>query len=1291
MRLHYLQGNTALTDYRNAQLCQTLQGFLPKLKGLVVSYDYVVELQKPLTGLENEALLRLLSLEKIADFTPRHNDLTLWVTPRIGTISPWSSKATDIARICELSNITRLERVMRFVFTGVASTDIAAVKPLLYKKIHDPLTQSVISDAEALKKLFQHGEPKPVNFIPLMEDGLQALLTANTQLGLSLSERELDYLLKAYRQLERDPTDAELMMFAQVNSEHCRHKIFNARWIIDQQEKENSLFQMIRHTYKTSPEKIMVAYKDNAAVMQGVSVDRLIIDPVTHHYQSVQEETPFVLKVETHNHPTAISPFSGAATGSGGEIRDEAATGCGAQARAGVCGFSVSHLRLPDLPQPWELDCMQPPHVASACEIMLQGPIGAASFNNEFGRPNISGFFRSFEMVLPSQYGNIHRGYAKPIMIAGGIGHIRPSHVEKKALFSGVSVIVLGGEAMSIGLGGGSASSRAQSEGQESLDFASVQRANPEMQRRAQEVINACCALGDDNPILSIHDVGAGGLSNALPELVHANGLGSRFDLRAIPNAEPQMSPLEIWCNEAQERYVLAIKPHAVDFFTQLAKRERCPFAVVGEASQARDLVIEDPIFNNYPVNLPMAVLFDDMPTMEREDQHAAPSHTPFDTTQIELSDAIKRVLQHPCVANKSFLITIGDRNVGGMTARDQMVGPWQVPVANCGVTVNGFNAIDGQAIAMGERAPIALLHHAASARIALGEAITNIASAYIEDVSDMTLSANWMAAADYPGEGAGLFDAVQTLAMEVCPALKIAIPVGKDSLSMRVAWQEKEKEQTVTAPLSLVITAAANVLDVRKTLTPELRTDCGETCLLLIDLGKGANLLGASVLTQTYNQLGDRPPDLDDPLLLRNFFNAIQTLNRQNLLLAYHDRSDGGLLVTVCEMLFASHVGANVNLEGLGEDPIAALFAEELGAVIQIKAADISLVMSILSEHKLQNYTHKIGELNQQDTLVLTYKDQVFYHASRVMLQRWWTETSYQMQALRDYPDSAKQEFNRLLDKDDVGLNAKVHFDFNAPAINRGVKPKIAILREQGVNGHVEMAAAFDRAGFLAVDMHMSDILSGKQKLADFKGLAACGGFSYGDVLGAGRGWAQSILMHTKTRDEFAAFFARTDTFAVGMCNGCQMLSTLKTMIPGAEHWPVFLPNQSEQFEARLLLVKIANSPSVVLRDMQDSVIPVVVSHAEGRAQFSDNVDQSLIAMRYVDSHHEVTEQYPANPNGSALAAAALTSRDGRVTIMMPHPERVFRTLQLSWHPRDWKENSPWMKLFYNAYAFVT
>ncbi len=1291
----YLQGANAFTPYRLGQILDRQKAVTSEIISLEVFCGYFVETHGELNQSQLTQLTTLLPDAMVTQLPEATQDFQCWVVPRVGTISPWSTKATDIAKICELEPVDRIERGYCYQIKGVPTEDQALVAAAL----HDPLTESVFYSNSDLDKLFLHHQPKPLVMIPFLEEGHKALMNANESLGLALSESDIEYLSNCYQKLKRDPTDVELMMFAQVNSEHCRHKIFNSEWNIDEVKKSQSLFDMIRNTYHQSPDKILSAYKDNAAVVEGQEVSRLFINPENQAYEYCLEDTPIVLKVETHNHPTAISPYAGAATGSGGEIRDEAATGRGAVSKAGLCGFSVSDLRIPNLIQPWETCIGKPSSIQSALDIMLEAPIGAASFNNEFGRPNICGYFRTCQVILVSKYGEICRGYHKPIMIAGGIGQIRAMDVAKETLYPQAPIIVLGGPAMAIGLGGGSASSQSNTENQQELDFASVQRSNPEMQRRAQEVINACTAMGENNPILSIHDVGAGGLSNAVPELVHDSGLGGTFQLRDIPNAQASMSPLEIWCNEAQERYVLSIRPESLVKFREIAQRERCPFAIIGEATSDKNLELKDSHFENNAVDLPMSVLFEDMPKMERVDVHTAPSDVIFDTSKIDLEDAVRRVLQFPCVASKSFLITIGDRSVGGLVARDQMVGPWQIPVADCGVTSSSFKGFSGEAIAMGERPPIALLHHAASARMAVGEAITNIAAALIDDISDLALSANWMAAADYPGEGAGLYDAVQTIAMELCPSLHIAIPVGKDSLSMRTIWEQSGQTKSVTAPLSLIITAAAKVTDVRRTLTPELQSKVGPTKLILIDLSKGANLLGASVLTQVYNTLGRRPPDVDDPRLLHHFFKAIQSMNRHNLLLAYHDRSDGGLLATLCEMMFAGKTGVSINLDEVGCDPVASLFAEELGGVIQVKSDDMDTALNILEGHGLEKCSHVIGELNEQDLLEISYEEEILYKNKRIELQKLWSETSYQMQALRDYKPCADMEFNQIQEKNDPGLNVKLNFEikpFVDSRIEVSDRPKVAILREQGVNGHVEMAAAFLHAGFLPVDVHMSDLIAGRLDLSSFKGLAACGGFSYGDVLGAGRGWAQSILMHTDVCNTFRDFFTRPDTFTVGMCNGCQMLSNLRDIIPGSAHWPSFKPNQSEQFEARLSLVEIKESASIVFRGMAGSILPVVVSNAEGRAIFNACHDlemaqkKNLIALQYVDNHHQITEQYPANPNGSPAGITALCSTDGRVTIMMPHPERIFRSSQLSWHPKDWGDDSPWAQMFYNARRWV-
>ncbi len=1287
----FLQGSLTYTPFRLNQILHRLQTQFPNVTALKSHYVYFVDTAQKLSEKELQQLQALLPQSQFAELTQSPEKNVCWVIPRIGTISPWSSKATEIAHICDLTAISRIERGIYYEIESNEKLTGGMIRDL-WAELHDPMTQTIIQDIEALNQLFQSHEAQTFTTIDIEKQGIQALIDANEKLGMSLTEGEINYLFEAFQRLGRNPSDAELMMFAQVNSEHCRHKIFNAQWTIDGIVHEKSLFDMIRNTYEQNPRQVLVAYKDNAAVIKAHDVSRFFIDPNTHAYQAKMEPAPIVLKVETHNHPTAISPFPGAATGSGGEIRDEAATGRGAQPKAGLTGFSVSHLHIPDFPQPWETCVGKPKHMASALDIMLEGPIGGAAFNNEFGRPNICGYFRTFEMMVLSDYGDICRGYHKPIMIAGGIGSIREMNVEKKSLPASALLIVVGGPAMAIGLGGGSASSRSTGENSELLDFASVQRANPEIERRAQELINVCCAMGDENPILSIHDVGAGGLSNALPEIVAACERGADLQLRDIPNAEPGMTPLEIWCNEAQERFVLAINPKSLSLFEKIAKRERCPFAVVGKATKSEKLQVNDNEFNNDPINIPMALLFDDTARMHREDKHANPAHVLLDTKKIDIKDAVKRVLQYPCVADKSFLITIGDRSVGGLVARDQMVGPWQVPVSDVAVTSASFDSDRGEALAMGERTPIALIHHAASARMAVGEAITNIAAAAIDDMSQIALSANWMAAADYPGEGAGLYDAVQTVGMELCPALGISIPVGKDSLSMRTKWQDKGQTKSVTAPLSLIITATAPVNNVRATLTPELQTNTGETLLLLIDLGKGANCLAGSVLAQTYNVLGDRPPDVDDPVALKQFFKAIQSLNRNQLLLAYHDRSDGGLFATLCEMAFAGHAGLEIGLKFLGQDPIASLFSEELGAVIQVQNKNLQLVLDILQGHDLDAHTHVIGSVNRSDSIVIHFNEREFYREKRVILHRLWSETSFKLQSLRDNSDCAKSQYDQLLEDDNPGLNAHLTFDVEeniaAPYINRRVKPKVAILREQGVNGHVEMAAAFHHAGFESVDVHMSDLLNERVNLQDFKGLVGCGGFSYGDVLGAGRGWAQSILMHPNIRDEFHHFFERNDSFALGVCNGCQMFSYLKELIPGAEHWPSFHRNESEQFEARLSLVKVMPSPSIFFKDMAGSVLPITVAHGEGRVVFEKQ--EALVALQYVDHHHQSTNIYPMNPNGSPDGVTGFTTSDGRVTILMPHPERVFRAVQFSWCPDEWNDESPWMRFFRNARAWV-
>jgi phosphoribosylformylglycinamidine synthase len=1121
---------------------------------------------------------------------------------------------------------------------------------------------------------------------------------------LALAPDELDYLLESFRELGRDPTDVELVMFAQANSEHCRHKIFRAEWLLDGSPQEHTLFGMIQNTHAAHPDGVLSAYRDNAAVMAGPAGQRFFVHPVSHVYGRVSEPIHVQMKVETHNHPTAISPHPGAATGSGGEIRDEAATGRGAKPKAGVTGFAVSHLRIPGHEQAWESDAYgKPERIVSALEIMLEGPIGGAAFNNEFGRPNLAGYFRTFEQRVPALGGGEEvRGYHKPIMLAGGLGSIRPVHVSKSRLGAGAKVVVLGGPAMLIGLGGGAASSMAQGASSAELDFASVQRDNAEIQRRCQEVIDACNALGEASPILSIHDVGAGGLSNALPELVHDSRRGARFELAAIPNAEPGLSPMQIWCNEAQERYVLGVEETRLEQFRAIAERERCPFAVVGSVTAEERLVLTDGRTGTTAIDLPLGVLFGQPPRMTRHARRLERVLRSFDTTRLDLYQAAERVLRLPTVADKTFLITIGDRTVTGLVSRDQMVGPWQVPVADAALTLSDYDGYAGEAMALGERTPVALIDAARAARLAVGEAVTNLASAPVERLSDIKLSANWMAAAGNPGEDAALFDAVRAVGLGLCPALGLAIPVGKDSLSMRTVWQDGGETRAVIAPLSLVITAFAPVGDVRRALTPELRRDQGPTDLWLVDLGRGQNRLGGSALAQVYSELGDTAPDLDDPALLAAFFAALGELNRAGLVLAYHDRSDGGLFVTLCEMAFAGSTGLRVRLDEVGTDPVAALFAEELGAVLQIRQADRERALALFERHGLGPLGHLIGQPTGDDRIGFTRGEVELLAGTRSHFRRLWSETTYAMQALRDNPACAAEAYELAVDATDRGLCPEVGFDpaETTPLIARfgtvTERPRVAILREQGVNGQVEMAAAFDRAGFASVDVHMTDLLGAEVSLDEFRGLVAPGGFSYGDVLGAGRGWALSILLHARGREALEKFFARPDTFTLGVCNGCQMLSALKELIPGGQHLPRFVRNTSEQFEARLSLVEIEPSVSILLGGMAGSRLPVAVAHGEGRAVFDREQDlehlsaSGGVALKFVDHQGRPTEHYPENPNGSPGGLTGVTTPDGRVTLMMPHPERVFRLVQHSWRPPEWQEPAPWLRLFANARAWV-
>jgi len=1317
-----LRGTAALSSFRLDKLMAAARLRVPEIQQMVAEFVHFVDVERTLMADEQALLCTLFGCDLQREEQQPNGELLL-VVPRLGTLSPWSSKATDIVHNCGLPAVQRVERGIAYyadVTGGMAGGLTAVQHAALTGLIHDRMTETVLTSFDDADALFRQAEPAPLLRVDVLKGGRNALREANQQLGLALSDDEIDYLLESFTALGRNPTDVELMMFAQANSEHCRHKIFNAGWAIDGQPQPHSLFAMIRNTAQHHPAGLLSAYKDNSSVIEGHPVVRFFPDAASQCYVHVLEDAHILMKVETHNHPTAISPFAGAATGSGGEIRDEGATGRGSKPKAGLGGFSVSNLRLPGAIQPWELNQGElnhgkPTRIASALDIMIEGPLGAAAFNNEFGRPNLCGYFRTYEERVPGADGMELRGYHKPIMIAGGVGSIRPGHVAKGVIPVGAQLVVLGGPAMLIGLGGSAASSVASGASAEALDFASVQRGNPEMERRCQEVIDRCWQLGDANPIVSIHDVGAGGLSNALPELVHDSGRGARIELRAIPNDDPGMSPMQIWSNESQERYVLAVNADQLDLFQAICERERCPYAVVGEATGSDNtpahthidkgkgprLEVGDAHLNNTPVDMPMALLLGKPPKMFR-DAHHRPFHKPaFDTRGIDLHDAAQRVLRLPAVADKTFLITIGDRSVTGLVTRDQMVGPWQVPVADVAVTASDYQGYLGEAMAMGERAPIALINPAASGRMAIGEALTNIAAACIADIREIKLSANWMAAAGHPGEDAALFDTVKAVGMELCPALGIAIPVGKDSLSMKTVWRDEQGEQQcMTAPLSLIITAFARVTDCRKTLTPQLRTDQGDTDLILIDLGKGRNRLGGSALAQVYKQVGDHAPDLDDAQTFKAFFATIQALNQDGLLLAYHDRSDGGLFVTVCEMAFAAHVGVTCALDDLGDDLTAALFNEELGAVVQVRHRDTDSVLALLRGAGLGKHSHVIGGLNGTDRIVFTHDRRDVLAAPRVEFQRAWSETTWRMQTLRDNPTCAQQEYDRILDVSDPGLNAVLSFDLAAniaaPYINTGVRPRVAILREQGVNGQVEMAAAFDRAGFDSIDVHMSDIIGGATHLADFQGIAACGGFSYGDVLGAGAGWAKSILHHSRARDEFAAFFARPDSFGLGVCNGCQMMSHLRDMIPGAEYWPRFMRNASEQFEARLALVEIPRSPSLFFQGMAGSRLPITVAHGEGRAEFRDAtqpgkiLDSNLVVMRYVDNHGQPSEAYPANPNGSPLGITGLTTPDGRFTIMMPHPERVFRTIQHSWHPGEWGEDGSWLRLFRNARAWV-
>jgi phosphoribosylformylglycinamidine synthase len=1288
-----LAGQPALSTFRLNKLTRALQRQDDRVSKLEARFVYFVSLSTSPGEEQRDRLLALLLSGEPAGKIAKTAQ-SIFVVPRPGTISPWSSKATDIAKACDLDCVARIERGISYAisFEGSAEqADAFNLAPLLF----DRMTEAVLGSGDEAELLFESHEPAPLGIIELGEDGRAALQGANVELGLALSDDEIGYLLGKYEGLKRDPTDAELMMFAQANSEHCRHKIFNASWVIDGDAKKEQLFGMIRSTTEANPEGVLSAYSDNAAVMAGPTGARLMPSPASREFSYCDEPIHILIKVETHNHPTAISPFPGAATGSGGEIRDEGATGLGAKPKAGLSGFTVSHLRIPNYSQPWEIDFPHPDRMATPLEIMIDGPIGGAAFNNEFGRPNLCGYFRTFEAAIPGLPANEIRGYHKPIMIAGGMGNVREEHANKIDVPAGAKIVVLGGPAMLIGLGGGAASSLASGTSSEDLDFASVQRGNPEIERRAQEVIDRCWAMGKESPILLIHDVGAGGLSNAVPEAVDHSKHGAEIELRDVDNAERGMSPMGIWCNEAQERYVLIISPERIKEFESFCLRERCPASVIGTLTEGEQLLVTDREFDNRIVDMPMSMLLGNPPRMTRDVERIAQVVSELDLSDISLEDAALRVLRFPAVADKSFLIHIGDRTVGGLSARDQLVGPWQVPVSDVAITSSGFESVTGEAMAMGERTPLATLNAPASGRMAVAEAITNIAAAPIDDIRNVRLSANWMAAAGHPGEDANLFDTVKAVGDELCREIGVAIPVGKDSLSMRARWQDGDDEYQVVAPVSLIVSSFAPVSDVREHLTPQLKRMDEPSYLLLFDLGEGRNRLGGSCLAQAFTRSGGETPDIDDAKSLANLFAAIQELNSRGMLLAYHDRSDGGLFATAAEMIFASRMGISLALTGTRSEMLAQLFSEEAGALVQVAKSKLPQVQMILDRNGVR--ANAIGRVEESPVLTVRSGDDVVLRLDRQTMQREWSEMSYRIQALRDNPATAKEEFDRINDEKDPGLNVRLSFD---PSDDIGrpyrgaARPKVAILREQGVNSQYEMAAVFIRAGFSAVDVHMSDLLSGADDLANYQGLVACGGFSFGDVLGAGGGWAKSVLYHSRTRDQFAEFFARGDSFALGICNGCQMMSHLRELIPGAEHWPKFLRNSSEQFEARLSLVEVVESPSLFLQGMAGSRMPIATSHGEGRVVFDDDSDRYsssyTIAARYIDNFGNVAEKYPANPNGSLDGICGLSNDDGRVTIMMPHPERVAMSVQNSWHPPEWGADGPWMRMFRNARVAV-
>ena len=1293
------EGPASHSPFKLESLLRRLLSIDQNITGLGARFIHFIDSKNDL-GEEQDRIL-----DSILEYGPNwpfgaDEGFKIFTLPRFGTTSPWSSKATDIAKVCGLSSIERIERGV--VFSLALTNKDKRPKKEAIDLLYDRMTEVAITDLKQAKEIFSSLEPQPFSEVDILSDGKSALETANLQLGLALNDDEIEYLLEQFTKLNRNPTDAELMMFAQANSEHCRHKVFNADWIIDGIEKERSLFQMIKHTHEASSRNVLSAYKDNAAVIAGHKADWFLPNLDDQKYRRFNDEIHTMMKVETHNHPTAISPYPGAATGSGGEIRDEAATGRGAMPKAGLTGFSVSHLFIPDDVQSWENTIGKPDHIASALDIMLDGPIGGAAYNNEFGRPNILGYFRTFEEHNKEEV-NTSWGFHKPIMIVGGMGNISDSSVKKNDIEAGSLIIVLGGPAMLIGLGGGSASSLNAGSSDSELDFASVQRDNAELERRAQEVITRCFAMGVQNkeekanPIILIHDVGAGGLSNAIPEVADHSKMSADISLRDIDNAEPGMSPLEIWCNEAQERYVLSIHPEDLEIFDQICKRERCPYAVVGEVATHGNLRLKDEVFDNYPIDMPMDVLFGKPPKTKLEITSEQKSIIDDGLNGIDIEEAALKILRFPTVADKTFLIHIGDRTVGGLVSQDQFVGPWQVPVSDVAVTLKDHFGVQGEAMAMGERSPIAVHNAPASGRIAVGEAITNILSAPISDIADIKLSANWMSSIMTDRLKQDLYETVEAISIDFCSKIGITIPVGKDSLSMQTSWANENKQYKNTAPLSLVISAFAPINDVNNVITPQLK-EKNESILLLIDLGQGQNRMGGSCLSQIYNLRLGGTPDIEDPELLKRFFNAVTALKSRKLIQAYHDRSDGGLFACVSEMAFAGNMGLDLSFEAANEDELLELlFSEELGCVIQIQKGDLDVVLDILKEASLSNCAYPIGTVLKDHRISI--KSDVFNHSFDLkILRQAWSKMSYEMQKLRDNPETAEEGFKKLLDENDPGLNPKIkfgttHIDYKRLKTS---SPKVAILRDQGVNSQIEMAVAFNKAGFNAYDVHMTDILNGQVNLDQYIGLVVCGGFSYGDVLGAGGGWAKSVLFNEDARNQFKTFFHREETFSLGICNGCQMMSQLKELIPGADHWPRFVRNLSEQFEARLNMVEVLESNSIFLNGMEGSMIPIATSHGEGRVQYAHDSDMDAlkhsksVTIRYVDNFGQPAIHYPDNPNGSESGFAGFCSEDGRSTIMMPHPERVMRTEQFSWCPDDWKDHGPWARFFVNARDWI-